>query len=175
MAEPATTGSASFVCIPILSSVGRIGVSFQRLDVPGSWNSLSVPIHERPLSPVAWIGHLSDRPTFRQVVRSGFPVLNLVEELITDLYRFDCDYRKFRANSPQKNNYGRLGSTWTGCFPSWSHLTIRFPNQLHEVFNLFCDPGPVRTEVLLKANSAKERDDEAGERIIIVTNSTGCS
>jgi hypothetical protein len=47
-------------------------------------------------------------------------------------------------------------------------------NQLHEVSNLFCDPGPVRTKVLLKANSAKERDDEAGERIIIVTRSTRC-
>ena len=54
-----------FVCIPILSSVGRLGVSFQRLDVPGSLNSLSVPIHERPLSPVAWIGHLSEMPTIR--------------------------------------------------------------------------------------------------------------
>src|SRR5271155_1241160 len=48
-------------------------------------------------------------------------------------------------------------------------------NQPHEGVDLLRNSRPVRTEVLLKANSTKERDDEAGERIIIVTGSTRCS
>ena len=61
-------------------------------------------------------------------------------------------------------------SIYTVTRNAWSNSA----NQPHEVFNLFCDPRPVRTKVLLKANSAKERDDEASERIIVVTNSTRC-
>jgi hypothetical protein len=41
--------------------------------------------------------------------------------------------------------------------PPWSDSA----NQVHEVFDLFCDPCTVRTEVLLQANSAEERDDQA--------------
>jgi hypothetical protein len=62
--------------------------------------------------------------------------------------------------------------SWRFPATSWKAHSCLSPNHLHEIFNLFCDSGPVRTEVLLEANSAKERDDEAGERIIIVTSST---
>ena len=49
------------------------------------------------------------------------------------------------------------------------------PNQLHDGVDLLRNSRPVGTEVLLQANSAKERDDQASEGIIIVTRSTRCS
>ena len=48
-------------------------------------------------------------------------------------------------------------------------------NQLHEGVDLVRNSRPVGTEILFQANSAKERDDQARERIIIVTDSTRCS
>jgi hypothetical protein len=47
-------------------------------------------------------------------------------------------------------------------------------NQPHEGVDLLRNSRPVRTEVLLQANSAKERDDQTSEGIIIVTRSTCC-
>jgi hypothetical protein len=47
-------------------------------------------------------------------------------------------------------------------------------NQPHEGVDLVRNSRPVGTEILLQANSAKERDDQAGERIIIVTSSARC-
>jgi hypothetical protein len=48
------------------------------------------------------------------------------------------------------------------------------PNQLHEGFNLLRDPRPVGPQILLEADAAKERDDEAREGIIVVAMSTRC-
>jgi hypothetical protein len=48
-------------------------------------------------------------------------------------------------------------------------------NQPYEGVDLVRDSRPVGTEILFYANAAKERDDQASERIIIVTNSTRCS
>jgi hypothetical protein len=41
------------------------------------------------------------------------------------------------------------------------------PNQLHDGFNLLRNLSAIGTEVLLQANSNKERDDQASEGIII--------
>src|SRR5271168_4509739 len=82
------------------------------------------------------------------------------------------------ANIKQENpNRAKVvnGSTWTGFLPSSSHLTIRLRDQPHEGVYLLRNSRPVGTEVLLQANSAKERDDQASEGIIIVTRSTRCS
>jgi hypothetical protein len=48
-------------------------------------------------------------------------------------------------------------------------------NQPHEGVDLLRNSRTVWTEVLLQANSAKERDDQASEGIIIVMRSTRCS
>jgi hypothetical protein len=45
-------------------------------------------------------------------------------------------------------------------------------NQPQEGVDLLRNSRPVGTEVLLQANSAKERDDQAREGIIVVTRST---
>src|SRR6202044_2159780 len=81
------------------------------------------------------------------------------------------------ANIKQENpNRGKVvkGSTWTGFFPSASQLRSDCANQPHEGVHLARNSRPVGTEILLQANSAKERDDESSERIIVVTSSTRC-
>src|ERR1700723_1795123 len=57
----------------------------------------------------------------------------------------------------------------------FSSAASDFANQAHEGVDLLRNARPVGTEVLLQTNSAKERDDQAREGIIIVTRSTCCS
>lgn len=64
------------------------------------------------------------------------------------------------------------GSTWTGFFPTSSHLTIRLRELAASRRQLLRNSRPVGTEVLFQANSAKERDDRASEGIIIAIRST---